>query len=284
MRRVFRNHQSETRIACGGHFVNVQRTVTFHRCFLPSVGSFGQGFSEKIFFNRLIRNKKCGGHICQQIGTKCALLITGHPQLLPTKCPFIWPSSFRGNNFLEIDQSCDGHVSKCLGDNEHSSKRTFHRYFLPSVGSFGKAVSEGKIFQKSTNEKQELPVVAMFSNGSKQIFQSLQRTFHRCFLPSFGSFGQVVLEEKIFKNQPIRNKNCLWLPCLLMDRDKMCNLQRGPSIDASYQVSVHLVEGFQRRRLKCEKLTDDRRRTPRDGKSSHCLWQDELKKNASKYP
>jgi hypothetical protein len=33
--------------------------------------------------------------------------------------------------------------------------------------------------------------------------------------------------------------------------------------------------GFQRR-LKCEKLTDDRRRTPSDGKSSHCLWQGEL--------
>jgi hypothetical protein len=36
----------------------------------------------------------------------------------------------------------------------------------------------------------------------------------------------------------------------------------GPSIDASYQVSLHLAEGFQRRRLKCEKLTDDRKRTP----------------------
>ena len=34
---------------------------------------------------------------------------------------------------------------------------------------------------------------------------------------------------------------------------------RGPSIDASYQVSVHLAKWFQRRRLKCEKLTDDRR-------------------------
>jgi hypothetical protein len=46
---------------------------------------------------------------------------------------------------------------------------------------------------------------------------------------------------------------------------------------ASYQVSVHLAEGFQRRRLKCEKLTDDGRRTPSDGKSSLCLWQGELK-------
>jgi hypothetical protein len=32
----------------------------------------------------------------------------------------------------------------------------------------------------------------------------------------------------------------------------MNNLYRGPSIDASYQVSVQLAEGFQRRRLKCE--------------------------------
>ena len=42
-----------------------------------------------------------------------------------------------------------------------------------------------------------------------------------------------------------------------MDRDERNTLYRGPSIDASYQVSVHLAEGFQRRRLKCEKLTDD---------------------------
>ena len=57
----------------------------------------------------------------------------------------------------------------------------------------------------------------------------------------------------------------------------MSTLYKGPSIDASYQVSVHLAEGFQRRRLKCEKLTDDRQRMPSDGKSSHCLWQGELK-------
>ena len=37
------------------------------------------------------------------------------------------------------------------------------------------------------------------------------------------------------------------------------HLYRGPSIDASYQISVHLAERFQRRRLKCEKLTDDGR-------------------------
>ena len=56
---------------------------------------------------------------------------------------------------------------------------------------------------------------------------------HRCFLPSFGSFDYTVSEEKIF-----------------------LNLYRGPSIYVSYQVSVHMIEGFQRRILKCEKLTD----------------------------
>jgi hypothetical protein len=43
-----------------------------------------------------------------------------------------------------------------------------------------------------------------------------------------------------------------------MVQDEISNHYRGPSIDASYQVSVDLAEGFQRRRLKCEKLMDDR--------------------------
>ena len=90
----------------------------------------------------------------------------------------------------------------------------------------------------------------MFVNGSERNEQSQQRTFHRCFLPSFGTFGQTVPEEKNFLNQPIRNKNHLWWPCLLMDRDGMSILYRGPSIDASYQVLVHLAQWFQRRRLK----------------------------------
>ena len=45
------------------------------------------------------------------------------------------------------------------------------------------------------------------------------------------------------------NKNGLWWPCLLTDRDEMSNLYRGPSIDASYHVSVHLAKRFQRRRF-----------------------------------
>ena len=106
-----------------------------------------------------------------------------------------------------------------------------------------------KLFQKSTNQKQELPVATMFVIASGRNEQSLQRTTHRCCLPSFGSYGKAVSEEKIFLNQPIRNKSCLWRPYLLIDRDKMNNLNRGPSIDASYHVSVHLAKRFQRRRM-----------------------------------
>jgi hypothetical protein len=37
--------------------------------------------------------------------------------------------------------------------------------------------------------------------------------------------------RRFFRNQPIRNKNCLWWPCLLTDREEMSNLHRGPAID-----------------------------------------------------
>jgi hypothetical protein len=55
--------------------------------------------------------------------------------------------------------------------------------------------------------------------------------------------------EVFFRIEPIRNKKCLWWPCLLTDRNEMSNLHRGPSIDASYQVLVHLAKQFRRRRF-----------------------------------
>jgi hypothetical protein len=76
---------------------------------------------------------------------------------------------------------------------------TKFRFIWPS--GFG-----GEDLKKSANQKQEMPVAAMFVNWSGQNEKSLET--------------------------------------------------RGPSIDASYQVSIHLAERFQRR-LKCENLTDD---------------------------
>jgi hypothetical protein len=102
----------------------------------------------------------------------------------------------------------------------------------------------GEESKKSANQKQESPVAAMFVTDRDGM-----RTFHWCFLPSFGLFGEAVSEEKIFKNRSIRNKNCLWRPCLYMDRNEIRILYRGPTIEASYQVSVHLAKRFQRRRI-----------------------------------
>jgi hypothetical protein len=68
-----------------------------------------------------------------------------------------------------------------------------------------------------------------FIDASYQVSVNLARQFQR---------------RRFFRNQPIRNKHYLWWPCLLTDWDEMGILYRGPSIDASYQVSVHLVSGF----------------------------------------
>jgi hypothetical protein len=73
----------------------------------------------------------------------------------------------------------------------------------------------------------------------------------------------VVSEEKICRNRPIRNKNCLWWPCLLANRDEMSNLNRGPFRDASYQISVYLAKWFQRRRfLRNQPI-----------RNKNCLWR-----------
>jgi hypothetical protein len=81
----------------------------------------------------------------------------------------------------------------------------------------------GEDLNKSANQKQELPMAAMFVNGSGQNEHSLERTFHRYFLPSFTSFGWGISEEKI----KMWKVNGRWMPS--------------------------------------------------DGKSSHCLWQGEVK-------
>ena len=68
-------------------------------------------------------------------------------------------------------------------------------------------------------------------------------------LSKFQFIWPYYLREEDFRNRPIRNKKFLWQPCLLTDRAEMNNRYRGPSIYASYQVSVHCAKGFQRRRF-----------------------------------
>jgi hypothetical protein len=72
----------------------------------------------------------------------------------------------------------------------------------------------GEDLKKSTNQKQELPVAAIFVNESGQNVQSLERT------PPIDASYQVSVhlakrfQRRFLKNWPIRNKNCLWRPCL----------------------------------------------------------------------
>jgi hypothetical protein len=78
--------------------------MTFQGCFLPTFDSFGRAVSEKKIFLEINQSETriaFGGHVCQRIGTKLALFINDFPRMLPTKFRFIWPSGFRGDNFLE---------------------------------------------------------------------------------------------------------------------------------------------------------------------------------------
>ena len=106
-------------------------------------------------------------------------------------------------------------------------------------------------------------MAAMFVNGA-ELNEHLYRG------PSKDASYQVLIHlarrfqrRRFFRNQPMRNKNGLWRPCLLTDRDEMSNLYRGSSVDASYQVSVHLAKRFQRWRFKKN----------RPIRNKNCLWR-----------
>jgi hypothetical protein len=137
--------------------------------------------------------------------------------MILTKFGFHWFSTFRGEDFLK------------------SLRRTTDD-------------DDGRQVMAIANQKQELPIQPCLLTDRNEM-SNLYRG------PSKDASYQVSvhlakrLQRRFFRNQPIRNKNCLWRPCLITDRDEMSNLYRGPAMDASYQVSVHLAQWFQRRRF-----------------------------------
>ena len=50
---------------------------------------------------------------------------------------------------------------------------TLHRCFLPSLAPFGQAVSKEKIFLTLANQKQELPLAAIFVGGTERNGETL---------------------------------------------------------------------------------------------------------------
>ena len=176
--------------------------------------------------------------------------------MLPTKFRFIWLSGFRVEHFFRNrpirNKNCLWRP--CLLTN-HDDMRNVHRE--PSIdASYQVSVHLAKRFQRriffkswpirnqnclwrpcllTDRDKMGNLDRKLFIDASYQVSVHLANWFQ---------------SRRFFRNRPIRNKNCLWRPCLLTDRDEMCNLYRGPSIDASYQVSVHLAKRFQKRIFK----------------------------------
>ena len=171
-----------------------------------------------------------------------------------TKFWFIWQSGFRGEYFLGFNQS---EKKNCLWRpylfTDRDEMSNLNRG--PSINaSYQVSVHLAKRFQRRRIKKNQ-------SIRNKNCLQRPCLVMDRDEMsnlnrgPPIDVSYQVSIhlakrfQRRFFRNQPIRNKNYLWQPYLLTDRDKISNLYRRPSIDASYQVSVHLVKQFQRRRI-----------------------------------
>jgi hypothetical protein len=99
----------------------------------------------------------------------------------------------------------------------------------------------GEESKKSANQKQESPVVAMFvmdRDGMRNVHRGSSIDASYQVSVHFAKWLQRRIIKKISQSETSR----LWRPCLLTDQDEISNLYRGPSIDASYQVSVHLAK------------------------------------------
>ena len=127
----------------------------------------------------------CGGHVCIWIGTKLAIFTEDLPQMLPAKFRIIWPNSFKNQpirNKNRLQQPC------LLMNRDILSN---HYRGPPIDDTYQVSVCLAKRFQRRR----------FFTN---QLIRNKNCLWRPCFLPSYGSFGQTVSEEKNFKNQPIR--------------------------------------------------------------------------------
>jgi diphthamide biosynthesis methyltransferase len=131
--------------------------------------------------------------------------------MLPAKFGSIWPSSFRGEDFFNISQSetriaLGGHLIPFGQQTWPLLLKIEHRVKLHVFGNNSKTVNNIRnltwIKMISTgrsktlaNQKQELPLAAIFVGGMGRNEETLLRTLYRCFLPSLVPFGPVVSEE-----------------------------------------------------------------------------------------
>jgi hypothetical protein len=82
---------------------------------------------------------------------------------------------------------------------------------------------------KHGHHRRFLFLIGLFLKKSYHVSYHLAKRFQR---------------KSCFRNRTIRNKNCLWRPCLLTDQNGMSNSHRRPSIDASHRRFLFLIGLF----------------------------------------
>jgi hypothetical protein len=121
------------------------------------------------------------------------------------------------------------------GQNEHSLGRTFHICFLLSftlkkssplkpLGQMNRNLVGSFLGKSSINIAHLVPIRLQTWPPQTILVSDWLISKKSSPLKPLCQMNRKVSEEKTFKNRPIRNKNCLWWPCLLMDRDKISNL------------------------------------------------------------
>ena len=164
--------------------------------------------------------------------------------MLPTQFRLIWPNGFRGEEYKKsANQKQGSHVAAMFvnrsGRNEQSLQRAFHKCDLPRFGSFDQAVSEQKIFQESTNRQHELPVPAMFVNGSKMSNLLLPTKFRFIWVSGFrGEDFQKSTNQK--QELPM---TAMFVKGSGLNQQSL-QIYREPAIYASYQVRFIWPSGF----------------------------------------
>ena len=130
---------------------------------------------------------------------------------------------------------------------------------LPTKFRFIWSSGFGEDFKKSANQKQELPVAAMFVNRSGQNEQSLERTFHRCFLPSFTSFGWAVSEEKIkmWKVNGLQTTDAKWRQKLTLPLARWANDMTSLQNSSVEKISCNVATFFYHHSVVIQHLVSD---------------------------